>query len=338
MSRKLPPSAVMFALITGRWVSQLIYVAAKLELADRLKRGPRTVEQLAAATEVSAPALNRVLRTLASFGVFAETKNKRFKLTPLAAKLQRTAPGSMHAVALLFEDRFSTEPWTHLLHGIKTGEVPFLKAHGTTPFQYLEVHPETLKIFGEAMSSVSSMENPAIAAAYKFSDMQTVVDVGGGHGSLLSTILKANPKLKGVLFDQPSVCARAKQDRYVTPKDIGERCTLQSGDFFEKVPEGGDGYIMKRVLHDWDDERCATILSNCRSAMSAKGRVLVVDSVIRPGNGPDRGKILDMQMLVLGGRERTKQEFAKLFRDAGLKLNRVLPTKCPLSIVEGVCA
>jgi hypothetical protein len=338
MNKKLSPSPAMFALITGRWVSQLIYVAAKLDLADHLNRGPRTVEQLAAATEVPAPALYRVLRTLASCGVFAETKNKRFKLTPLAAKLQRTAPGSMHAVALLFEDRFVRDPWAQLLHGIKTGEVPFLTAHGISPFQYLEEHPETLKIFGEAMSSVSSSENPAISAAYRFSEMETVVDVGGGHGSLLGAILKANPKLKGVLFDQPSVCARAKQDRHVTPKGIAERCTLQSGDFFERVPEGGDGYMMKRVLHDWDNERCATILSNCRSAMTKKGRVLVIDSVIRPGNEPDRGKLLDMQMLVMGGRERTKQEFAKLFQDAGLKLNRVVPTKCPLSIVEGVRA
>jgi hypothetical protein len=338
MIKKLPPSAVMFKLITGRWVSQLIYVAAKLELADRLKHGPRTVEDLAAAAEVQAPALYRVLRALASVGVFAEAKNRRFKLTPLALTLQKTVPGSMHPVVLLFEEHFTTRPWEHLLHGVKTGEIPFLKAHGVSPFEYLEKHPEALKVFGESMTSVSSTENPAIAAAYSFSQMETVVDVGGGHGSLLSAILKANPKLKGVLFDQPSVCASAKQDRYVTPKGIAERCALQSGDFFKTVPKGCDAYIVKRVLHDWDDDRCAIILSNCLSAMNKKGRVLVVDSVIRPGNDPDRGKLLDMQMLILGGRERTKQEFKKLFRDVGLKLNRVFPTNCPLSIVEAIRA
>jgi hypothetical protein len=338
MAKNLPPPAAMFALITGRWVSQLIYVATKLELADRLKHGPRTVEELAADAEVQAPALYRVLRTLASFGVFAETKNKRFKLTPLAVTLQKTVPGSMHPVALLFGEKFSTDSWEQLLHGVKTGEIPFLKAHGVAPFEYFEKHPEAIKVFGESMTSVSSMENPAIAAAYKFSGIRTVVDVGGGHGSLLSAILKANPRLKGVLFDQSSVSMRAKQDQYVTAKGVAERCTVESGDFFRAVPKGGDAYMMKRVLHDWDDEQGASILANCCAAMSEKGRVLVIDSVIPPGNDPDRGKLLDMQMLIMGGRERTKQEFAKLFRDAGLKLTRVVPTKCPLSIVEGVRA
>jgi hypothetical protein len=338
MAKNPPVPAMMFRLIIGRWVSHMIYVAAKLELADHLKRGPRTVEELATAVEVQGPALYRLLRALASVGVFAETKGKRFKLTPLAALLQKDIPGSMHAAARMWGEKFQEDAWAQLLHGIKTGETPFFKAHGVPPFEYLEKHPEALKIFGEAMTSVSSTENPAIAAGYKFSGIQTLVDVGGGHGSLLSTILKVNPKLKGVLFDQPSVITRAKQDGHVTAKGIPERCTLESGDFFEALPKDGDAYIMKRVLHDWDDERCAKILANCCAAMSKKGRVLVVESVIPPGNGPDRGKLADMQMLIMGGRERTKQEFAAVFRAAGLKLTRVVPTKCPLSIVEGVRA
>ena len=338
MAKNPPPPAVMFTLIMGRWVSHLIYVAAKLEVADHLKRGSRTVEELATATEVQAPALYRVLRALASLGVFAETKDKRFKLTPLAVTLQKAVPGSMHAAALMFGEKYWDDAWAQLLHGVKTGEIPFLKAHGVPAFEYLEKHPDSLKIFGETMTNVSSTENPAIAAAYKFSGIRTLVDVGGGNGSLLASILKANPKLKGVLFDLPSVSTRANQDRYVTAKGIAERCTLQSGDFFEAVPKGGDAYLMKRTLHDWDDERCAKILSNCCTAMREKGRVLVVDAVISPGNHPDRGKLLDMQMLIIGGRERTKQEFGTLFRDAGLKLIRVVPTKCPLSIVEGVRA
>ena len=338
MAKNPPPQTVMFRLIMGRWVSQLIYVAAKLELADRLKHGPRTAEELATAAEVQAPALYRVLRAMASVGVFAETKGKRFKLTPLAATLQKAVPGSMHAAALMLGEKYLQDAWAQLLHGVKTGEIPFLEAHGVPQFDYLEKHPEDLKVFGEAMTSVSSMENPAIAAAYKFSGIRTLVDVGGGNGSLLSTILKANPKLKGVLFDLPSVSARAKQDRHVTAKGIAERCTLESGNFFEAVPKGGDAYMMKRTLHDWDDEQCTKILANCSAAMNEKGRVLVVDAVIPPGNGPDRGKLLDMQMLVIGGRERTKREFATLFGEAGLKLTRVVTTKCPLSIVEGVRA
>ena len=185
------------------------------------------------------------------------------------------------------------------------------------------------------MTSLSTAENPKIAAAYKFSRIRTLVDVGGGHGSLLATILKANPKLKGVLFDQPSVIARAEKDQHVTAKGIAERCTLVSGSFFEGVPEGGDAYIMKYILHDWNDEECVKILANCRAAMNTKGRVLVVDNVIPPGNDPHWGKLLDTQMLIIGGRERTKKEFAGLLAKAGLKMIRVVPTKYPLSIVEG---
>jgi len=164
------------------------------------------------------------------------------------------------------------------------------------------------------------------------------VDIGGGHGSLLATILKANPKLKGVLFDQPSVIVRAKQDQHVTAKGIAERCTLESGSFFAAVPAGGDAYIMKYILHDWNDEQCVKILANCRAAMNEKGRVLVVDNVIPPGNDPSWGKLVDIQMLVIGGRERTKKEFAGIFKQAGLKLMRVVATKCPLSIIEAVRA
>jgi O-methyltransferase domain/Dimerisation domain len=338
MPKNLRPPAVMFNFIMGRWVSRLIYVAAKLELADRLKHGPRTVEELATAAEVQAPALYRVLRALASVGIFAEAKDKRFKLTPLAATLQKAAPSSMHAAALMLGEKYWEDAWAQLLHGVKTGEMPFLKAHGIPPFEYLEKHPEDLKIFGETMTSVSSTENPAISAALKLSGIRTIVDVGGGNGSLLATILKANSKLKGVLFDQPSVVTRAKQDQYVTAKGVAERCSLESGNFFEAVPKGGDAYLMKRTLHDWDDERCAKILANCRAAMSEKGMVLVVDAVIAPGNEYDRGKLMDIQMFVIGGHERTKQDFATVFKNAGLKLTRVVPTKCPLSIVVGIRA
>ena len=225
-----------------------------------------------------------------------------------------------------------------LLYGVKTGEIPFIKAHGVPPFEYLEKHPEDLEVFGESMTSLSGTENPTVAAAYKFSGVRTLVDVGGGHGSLLATILRANPKLKGMLFDQPSVIARARKDQHVTAKGIAERCTLESGSFFEVVPTGGDAYIMKYILHDWNDEQSVKILENCRAAMNKKGRVLVVDNVIPPGNDPNWGKLVDIQMLIIGGRERTKKEFAAMFAQAGLKLTRVVPTTCPLSIVEGVRA
>ena len=338
MAKKLPPQAVMLNLATGHWLSRLIHVAAKLKLADLLKAGPRTVDALAKETGVQAPALYRVLRALASIGVFAETAGQRFKLTPLAATLQTGVPGSMHAFALMVNEKWMWDAWLQLLHGVKTGECPFLKAHGGTSFEYLEKHPEDLQVFGEAMTSYSTAQNPVIAAAYKFSGFSALVDVAGGHGSMLATILKANPKLKGVLFDLPSVIARAGKDQHVTAKGVANRCTLESGDFFKSVPNGGDAYIMKSILHDWDDEHSVRILANCRAAMNEHGKVLVVDHVIAPGNDPDWGKFVDIQMLIIGGRERTKADFAALFKQAGLKLTRVVPTKGPLSIVEGVRA
>jgi len=338
MAKKPPPQAVMLNLTIGHWIARLIHIAAKLKLADLLKNGPRTADQLAKTTGVQAPALYRVLRALASVGVFAETKNGKFKLTPLAATLQTGVPGSMRGWALMINETYTWQAWEELFYGVKSGKNPFLEAHGVPIFEYLENHPDDLAVFGESMTSLSGAENPAIAAAFKFPGVRTLVDVGGGHGSLLATILKANPKLNGVVFDQPSVIARAKNDKHVIAKGIAERCTLESGSFFEAVPKGGDAYIMKYILHDWNDEQCVKILSNCRAAMNKKGRVLIVDNVIPPGNDPNWGKLLDIQMLIIGGRERTRKEFAAMFAQAGLKLKRVLPTKSPLSIVEGVRA
>ena len=338
MPRKLSPPELMRNLAIGYWASRLVHVAAKLRLADLLKGGSRTVEDLASAADVQPVPLYRLLRALASVGIFAETKGRRFKLTPLAATLQTGVPNSMHAWAMMVNEPWMWDSWKQLLSGVKTGEMPFLKAHGMPIFQYLEHHPEDLEVFGESMSSLSQAENPAIAAAYKFPKGRTLVDVGGGHGSLLAAILKANPFLKGVLFDQSAVIARAENDKHITAKGIAQRCRLESGNFFDVVPKGGDAYLMKYILHDWNDDECVKILANCRAAMNEKGKVLVVDNVVSAGNDPSWGKLLDIQMLIIGGRERTKQEFATLFASAGLKLTRIVPTKCPLSIVEGVRA
>ena len=336
MAKQPSPAEIMRNLAIGYWVARLIHVAAKLRLADLLRKGSRTLEDLSKAAGVQPEPLYRILRALASVGIFTETKGRRFKLTPLATTLQTGVSGSMHAWALMINDNWAWDSWKELLYGVKTGEVPFLKAHGVPIFEYLEKHPEDLEVFGESMTSISQIENPAVAAAYKFSGIRTLVDVAGGHGSLLATILKANPRLQAVLFDRGPVIARAESDRHVTAKGITERCRLESGDFFEAVPKGGDAYLMKYILHDWNDEACIKILTNCRTAMNEKGKVLVVDNVIAPGNDPSWGKLLDIQMLIIGGRERTKQEFAALFAAAGLKLTRVIPTKCSLSIVEGI--
>ena len=335
MAKKPSPHKIMLNLIIGHWVARLVQVAATLNLADLLKGGPRTVEQLAKAAGVRAPELYRVLRALASVGVFAETRNGMFKLTPLAATLQTGVPGSMRTSATMLNADWQWDAWQHLLPCLKSGEVPFEKAHGVSVFEYLEKHPDDLKVFHD---STTGLTNPAIAEAYNFSRFQTVVDIGGGHGALLAAILKKHPKLKGTLFDQASVIAGARQDRPMTDKAIAGRVSLEAGNFFEAVPKGLDLYTLKYILHDWNDDRSVQILENCRAAMGDKSRLLVIDSVIPPGNESGYGKLLDIEMLIIGGRERTKADFAAVFRRAGLKLTRVIATKSPLSIVESVRA
>jgi hypothetical protein len=328
-------------LIAGYWVSRLIYVAAKLGLADLLKNRPRTADDLAAATGVKPWALYRVLRTLASYGVFEEIKGKRFRLTPLGNTLRTDVPASMHGFALMLVEKHVWNAWEQLLHAVQTGELPFNKIYGLPFYQYLEQHPDDLKVFGESMTSLSGTENPAIARAFKsasgMSGIRTLVDVAGGLGSLMAMILKANPKIKGVLFDLPPVIERASGDRHVTAKGVAERCRLEPGNFFESVPAGGDAYILKYILHNWDDESSVRILANCRAAMNDRGRVLVADPVISPGNRREWGKLLDIQMMVVvSGRERTREEFAALFKRAGLRLTRIIPTTCSLSLIEAV--
>lgn len=334
-----PLHAAMLELIIGYWVSQLVHVAAKIGLADLLKGGPKSPAELARSAGVDPRALHRVLRALASVGVFAERKDGRFALTPLAATLRSDRPDSMRAFAIMMVEDYNWEAWGDVLQSVETGQTAFDRVHGMKIFDYLGKHPDKARTFGEAMTSISSTENPAVTAAFDFSKLGTLVDVGGSHGHLLAAILKANPKVKGVLFDLPQVLEQARKAPYVGARELAGRIELAPGDFFQSVPQGADAYIMKYILHDWDDDRCTKILENCRRAMAPNGRVLVVDTVIPPGNDPHWGKLLDITMLVgPGGRERTRSEFVPLFARAGLKLKRIIPTACALSIVEGVAA
>ncbi|HZI93877.1 MAG TPA: methyltransferase [Patescibacteria group bacterium] len=338
-SASAPPSARMLDLIIGYWVSQLVHVAAKLQLADLLKDGPKSCAELAARTGTEPHRLYRLLRALASVGVFAERKAGRFALTPLATTLRSDRPDSMRDFALMMVERYNWDPWSRLLDGVSGEEVPFHAVHGMNAFEYLAKHPDDGVIFGRSMTSLSRTENPAVEAAYDFSRLGTLVDVGGSHGHLLAAILQKNRRLRGILFDQPHVLEQAKRAPYVSGSAVKERIKMMPGDFFISVPEGADAYIMKYILHDWDDDACVTILKHCRQSMAIGGRVLVVDTVIPPGNRRHWGKLLDINMLVAtGGRERTKEEFGAIFQAAGLKIRRIHPTACPLSIVEGVSA
>lgn len=321
-------------MIHGYRLTQALYVAASLGVADLLGDGPKTVDELAAATGANGDALYRVLRALASVGVFAETTERRFTLTPMAALLRQDHPLSLRAMILYA----ATEPyraWANLLPGVMTGDNPFEQVFGAQHFEYLAQHPASNEIFNQAMSASSRQAALAIVAAYDFSAAGKVVDIAGGHGVLIAAILRANPLLRGVLFDQPHVVADALP--LLEAAGVAARCELASGDFFSAVPPG-DTYTLRHILHDWDDDHCVAILRSCAQALAPRGRILVIESVVEPGNDPSPAKFLDLMMFVMnGGRERTMEEYRQLFAAADLTLTRIIPAGAE-SLIEGVRA
>jgi hypothetical protein len=330
----VPPPATLLQMMTGYWVSQALYVAAKLGVADLLADGPRPVEELATVTQTDASSLRRVLRALASVRVFTEARPGTFALTPLAALLRTGTPDSMRALAIMYAEE-QYRAWGDILHSVQTGETAFERQFGTSYFAYLAQHPEADRVFNEAMTGWTTQLVGAVVDAYDFSPFKTVVDVGGSYGTLLAAILRSHPVARGILFDQPHVVAAAGEQ--LAAAGVAERCTTVGGDFFVEVPSGGDAYVLAQILHDWDDERSVAILRQCRRAMPAHGKLLVVELVLPPGEEPFFGKWLDLHMLVLlGARERTATEYEALFRTAGFALARVIPTAAGASIVEAV--
>ncbi len=322
-------------LIVGYRISQALFVAAKLGIADQLSEGPKNVDDLARATGAHALSLYRVLRLLASEGVFAEESRGRFKLTPLAMPLQSGVSGSLSSRALFDGDACNWRAWGNLLHSVTTGAPAFEHTFGVGLFDYLSEHTAVAASFDALMATQTTPWAHAVLDAYDFSGIDTLVDVGGGYGALLAAILTARPAMRGVLYDLPHVIAGAESS--LTAAGIADRCGVVAGDFFESVPKGGDGYLLKYILHDWDDSRCETILRNCRDAMTPDGRLLVVEMLIVPGNEPDYAKFLDLNMLVLtGGRERSEEEYRRLFETAGFTLSRIVATPSELSIMEAV--
>ena len=333
-TEEMPPQMLVFQMMSGYWVSQAIYVAAKLDLASLLKDGPKQSEELAAATSTHAPTLYRLLRALSGIGLFSEDANGRFALTPLGATLQ-DGPNSVRAMVLHLGESASWQAWGELLHSIQTGETAFKHAHGMEVFPYYAQHAESNAVFNEAMTNYSEAVSAAVTQAYDFSRAGTIVDIGGGHGSLLAAILKANPSSKGILFDLPPAVADA--GKRIETEGLTRRCELTGGDFFESVPQGGDVYILKSIIHDWDDQRAIRILKNIHRAMKPDGKLLLVETVIPPGNEPSPAKLGDLHMLVMtGGCERSRAEYGALFDAAGFQLVNVIPTQSMVSIVEGV--
>lgn len=330
----VPPQVALLQMMTGYWVSQSVYIAAKLGIADLLSAGPRHYEALAAATQTHAPSLYRLLRALASIGAFREAEAGCFELTPTAAPLQSATPNSMRTLAVMYcEEQYRA--WSDMLNSVQTGQTAFERVFGTSYFSYLAQHQEANATFNQAMTGWSAQLDQAVLAAYDFSQFGTVVDIGGGYGRLLTTILRAHPTVRGVLFDQPHVVTGATA--LLQDAGVNGRCDVVGGDFFVEVPRDGDAYILAQIVHDWDDQRSIDILKTCRRAIAPNGKLLLVEMVIAPGNQPDFGKFLDLHMLALvGGRERTQAEYRTLLAEAGFQLTNVVPTQAGSSVVEAI--
>jgi len=329
------PSAFLTQIMLGSLATQAVYVAATLGIADLLAGGPKSVEELAQARNVDAPSLYRVLRALASLGVFVEQENRIFALTPTAEPLRSDVPNSLRDVAMFWGADWHWQVWAKSLYSVRTGKSAWSQVHGEEVFQYFENNPEAGRIFNRAMSSFSGLATEAVLNAYDFNGIETLVDIGGGEGRMLTGILEAYPKLRGVLFDLPYVIDDAREQ--IAETRVSNRVEFAAGDFFASVPGGADAYILKNIIHDWDDEHALTILKNVRRAMKRGGRVLLVEAIIAEGSNQNFGKLIDLEMLVSsGGQERARQEYKDLFARAGLKLNRIVPTESPYSVIEAV--
>ncbi|MEJ7766878.1 MAG: methyltransferase [Chitinophagaceae bacterium] len=336
MTQQLPPPVQLMHMLFGFAASRAIGFAAELGIADRVKNQSKSAEELAHETSMHPRSLYRLLRACASVGVFREDEAKRFSLTPLAEPLLSDTPGSLRAFATMINTDWQFQTWAHLPYSVETGKPAFDKVHGMSSFDYFWSNEKAGKTFNDAMTSNSAFSSAAVLDAYDFSGISTLVDVGGGHGLLLASILKRYPNLQGILFDMPAITVQAKD--LIDSYGVSDRCERMGGDFFTAVAARGDAYIMKHIIHDWNDEQCITILENCRNAMTTGGKVLVVEMIIPEGNEPSIGKFIDLQMLLyLPGCERTEAEYRILFDKAGFELTRIVPTMSPFSIVEGVC-
>ncbi len=325
-----PPSAQILQLATGYWLSRAVYVAAQLGIADLLKDGEKSAAELASATQTDPGALYRLLRALASVGVFSESGSGVFLQTPLSNALRRDAADSIRGMVLFLGDHLHWSIYGELGYSIRTGKPAFDHVFGKNPFQYLSEHPEDARIFDEGMTSLSSTSSAAISQAYDFSGFRTVMDVGGGNGALLAAILNRYPHLHGILFDSSHVVERALQAGLLPPG----RSTMLPGNFFESVPPGADVHLLKHIIHDWDDEHALKILRNCRAA-SGSSKLLIIEMIVPPGNDPALVKLLDLEMLLFpGGLERTEEQYRRLLASAGFELTRVVASKSEVSVIE----
>lgn len=331
--RMVPAPVAVLELITAGMISQALQVAAKLGIADVLAAGPLPPTEIARRVDANPDGVHRLLRALASQGVFRADGSGRYELTPMASALRSDADVSMRSFAMYVGSPEHREHWSHLLDSVRSGEPSIEKIRGMDAWAYFEQNKELAEIFNDAMTGFSDFAQAPMLAAYDFSRFGRIVDVGGGHGSLLAGILSQAPDAKGVLFDQPSVTQGA--DAALRTAGVQDRCAIESGSFFEKVPAGGDAYVMKNIIHDWADDKAQAILRNVRAAIAPHGRLLLVEMVLPENNSAHPGKFTDLEMLLLvGGRERTEDDYRALLANGGFRLERVVRTASPLCVLE----
>ena len=329
----MPPHAVLMQVLTGKWISSAVSAVAQFGVADHLEQGPKTVKELADATGTQEQALYRVLRACASIGIFAEQPDGRFANTPLSEPLRSNAVPCVRHMAMMMIEDWQLRSWAELPWSMQTGQPAPKKIFGMTGFEWFSQNPEKGVIFNRAMKDISTADSPVIASSYDYSVFKTLVDVAGGLGTLLGAILDRTPSLHGIVFEMPHVVEQIKREDSL--RKWSGRCEPVAGSFFDSVPPS-DGYIMKHILHDWEDEPASRILAACRKAILPGGKVLVVDQVVPAGNTPSPSKFMDLEMLVApGGRERTAEEWEKLFSMSGFKLEHIIQTPATQAIIEG---
>ncbi|MFI7386547.1 methyltransferase [Streptomyces sp. NPDC049813] len=330
-----PPPFALLELAMGSMVTQAIYVAAELKFAEALVDGPLTPAELAGKVGAHEEAIARVLRLLASQGVFAGQEDGTYTLTPMADALRADHPMSMRDIAVLMGHPIHWEDWGHFLESVRTGEPSLPKLRGMGAFEYLEHNPEYGAVFINGMGSMSNTETYPVAGAYDFSQFGTVVDFCGGQGALLAGILQSAPDSKGILAD-PRVANNGAAD-FLAGQGVADRVTTHDGGLFDPVVTGGDAYVLKHIVHDWPEDKALEILRNVRAAMPPHGKLLLVEMVPTEDNEPHSAKLVDLWlMLLVGGKERTESQYADLLARAGFKLERVVQTAAAVSVIEAL--
>jgi hypothetical protein len=329
-----PPDATLLQLLFGKHVAYCVSAVARLGVPDQMDGAPHPIGDLAEKVGVRKELLYRVMRLLGSVGVFLELPGQHFALTPVSRLLKTGEPGSLRNLAIMFGDPWSAQSYAHITDCLRTGVDGVTLGYGKHAFDLLGEHPEWAENFHRAMVDYSAVTATAILKAYDFSGIYRLADVGGGHGEMLASVLEQYPKIQGVLYDRPEVVAGAWNNEHLA--ECKDRIVIESGDFFERVPSGCDAYLLKHIIHDWDDDHCRKILTLISEQLPAGGRVLLCEMVVEDTPGPTPAKMLDIEMLVLtpGGKERSEAEFRELLASARLRLTRIVRSESPMCIVE----